>query len=812
MAAMFVRQRLILLFSLSLILFCLWGRIIGFIVELPLDASRIYHLSGHAYGYVLEAPPCTFFVADDERHLTQSRAEFYEDDRQLNPPHEVHKAIVDSGGGRWSHWQTTVIFSALDNSDPSTGGHAYKVRLPAYFGWPLLLCLVAAALALVIPPGISGRSVPPLTQQASAGINYRPDIDGLRGIAILLVITFHYFPNVINGGFVGVDVFFVISGYLISSIIIGDITRGSFSFVGFYRRRILRIFPALAVVLAASGLIGLVLLLPDDYAGLGKHIAGGAGFVSNIVLWNESGYFDVGAGIKPLLNLWSLGVEEQFYLIHPLLLWVAWRARLNTIAVIIVITLFSLTFNLTLYTRDPVADFYSPLTRLWELMVGGLAAAIRVYGQQQRQQIWSKLAKTGPAHEIASATGLILILMAGYVITDNDLFPGLWALVPTLGTVLMISAGRHTLINRTILSHPVAVWIGLISFPLYLWHWPLLVFLRLSGDTYPSSLARAALLLVSFVLAWLTYRVIERPLRFGPRGGLKAMALLIAMIALGWTGYYINSEGGLPSLYDEAGRKLVKRILNVGKENAYVWAEKRKVDLAYFDNDNKIRVLVIGDSFSGDLINSLRQSEYDAAIQIRSLTIGTGCGNLMVASDLSAFIPPKKQVTCRDDKSYKNPRFIQMIKEADVIMLSSFWTEWEPIYLAESIRNLSAIPKASILVVGTKALSAGKATWKQLLRLPETTRYGATYKVPQSVNDLNDRLRAAAGSQRFIDIEKLLCGPEQDCPIFDQNRWPLSLDGLHLTVAGAQFLGVGLGNDPVLRAALARMPGGPGGP
>src|SRR5260370_40148903 len=168
----------------------------------------------------------------------------------------------------------------------------------------------------------NGGQAPNLTHP-----KYRPDIDGLRAVAVLLVVGFHAFPDWVKGGFIGVDIFFVISGFLISTIIFENLERNSFSFIAFYSRRIRRIFPALLVVLIAAFAIGRFTLLPDEYRQLGKHIAGGAGFVANFVLWNESGYFDRAAETKPLPHLWSLGIEEQFYIVFPLLLWLAWQRR-----------------------------------------------------------------------------------------------------------------------------------------------------------------------------------------------------------------------------------------------------------------------------------------------------------------------------------------------------------------------------------------------------------------------------------------------------------------------------------------------------
>ena len=203
---------------------------------------------------------------------------------------------------------------------------------------------------------------------------YRPDIDGLRAVAVLSVVAFHAFPEWIKGGFIGVDVFFVISGFLISTIIFENLDRGTFSFAEFYARRIKRIFPALIFVLSACLIFGWLSLLPEELNQLGKHILGGAGFVSNLVLWSESGYFDNSAETKPLLHLWSLGIEEQFYIVWPFLVWAAWKRKLNLFYVTLSLLVASFASNIWLIQANPVATFYSPLTRFWELLCGSLLA------------------------------------------------------------------------------------------------------------------------------------------------------------------------------------------------------------------------------------------------------------------------------------------------------------------------------------------------------------------------------------------------------------------------------------------------------
>lgn len=336
---------------------------------------------------------------------------------------------------------------------------------------------------------------------------------------------------------IGVDIFFVISGFLISTIIFGSLDRADFSFEAFYIRRIRRIFPALLIVLLSCLAFGWFALLADEYEGLGKHIAAGAGFVSNLALWNESGYFDAESSTKPLLHLWSLGIEEQFYIVWPLLLWLSWKKRLDLFRVTLGLGLASFALNIYLLQSDLVADFYSPLTRFWELLGGaGLAyARLRGFRAPKKMRL--------PASAV-SFLGAGLILAGLLLIHKKSLFPGFWALLPTAGAVFVIAAGPQAWFNRVVLSHRAMVFFGLISFPLYLWHWPLLSFARLIESDIPSPSVRASMAALSVLLAWATYRWVERPLRFGPNGKKKALFLLLAMAvtaALG--GAVFESEG-----------------------------------------------------------------------------------------------------------------------------------------------------------------------------------------------------------------------------------------------------------------------------
>jgi peptidoglycan/LPS O-acetylase OafA/YrhL len=367
---------------------------------------------------------------------------------------------------------------------------------------------------------------------------YRPDIDGLRAIAVLSVVGFHAFG--IQAGFIGVDVFFVISGYLISSIIFGDLQQNQLSILDFYRRRIKRIFPALLTVLLFCFALGWFALLADEFTALNKHIAAGLAFVSNLVLLGESGYFDSASHNKILLHLWSLGIEEQFYIFWPLLLLIFWRFRLKLGMLLWALLLCSFLLNVALIYSYPSATFYFPFTRVWELLIGA-ALAYRITIQNKPVLLWG-------SSNLNSWLGLALFIAANIFINDRSAFPGWWALLPTLSAALWISAGSLAWFNQHVLSSRVLVWFGLISYPLYLWHWPLLTYARiLDGGRQPSSLVRICMVLLAILLAWLTYRLIERPIRFNQKTFFTPARLFIAGIVFFCVSGYIYLNGGLPN-------------------------------------------------------------------------------------------------------------------------------------------------------------------------------------------------------------------------------------------------------------------------
>ncbi|MDR0466082.1 MAG: acyltransferase, partial [Deltaproteobacteria bacterium] len=395
----------------------------------------------------------------------------------------------------------------------------------------------------------------------SPALAYRPDIDGLRAFAVLAVVGFHAFPATLKGGFIGVDVFFVISGYLISGILLNDLQQGTFSLWNFYSRRIRRIFPALLVVLAAVLIFGWFALFPDEYLALGMHVFGGAAFSANFLLWREAGYWDVAAKAKPLLHLWSLGIEEQFYVVFPLLLFLCAKKHFRIATIVICLCILSFLDNLYCMP-DPTVNFYNPLARAWELLSGAALCALMrhpsangCYLKLDALTAWIIYKKEQENDGrslglVLAVLGVILLGCALLVVRESRPFPGLQALLPVLGTTLLIAAGSSNPVSRHLFANRLAVFTGLVSYPFYLWHWALIsyAFIINGGLDASTRLVRVGLVITSFVLAVLTYFLVEKPIRFGvwARQG-KVYALIAGMLVMGTLGAVVRHEQGFPA-------------------------------------------------------------------------------------------------------------------------------------------------------------------------------------------------------------------------------------------------------------------------
>ncbi|MGB5207299.1 MAG: acyltransferase family protein [Azonexus sp.] len=424
--------------------------------------------------------------------------------------------------------------------------------------------------------------------------DYRPDIDGLRAVAVLAVLLFHCFPTALPGGFVGVDVFFVISGYLIGRSSFDEIAAGRYSAWAYFGRRARRIFPALIVVLVSVLIAGYWMLMPNEYELLGKHVAGASIFISNWQFWREVGYFNAEASLKPLLHLWSLAVEEQFYLVLPLFFLVAGRRHRRVawlLGGVAVISLMGVTWRLA----DHKAWAYFHLfSRGWELLVGVLLA----YGESRlRANGQHSFLTAGRWRSICSGLGLTLVLGSAWGFSSATPFPGPSALLPTLGSALVIMGGGATPLNRGLSVRPL-VYIGLVSYPLYLWHWPILSMLRIVDGIDLDFETRLAVFLVSFPLASLTFHLVERPLRSSGLGRMRNFPLLLwaALLVVGALGYNVFAKGGLPGRFDGIDTTLQPA------------SPRQTMPPEGFVSDRK--AILVGDSHAGMYVDALRSYFY----------------------------------------------------------------------------------------------------------------------------------------------------------------------------------------------------------
>lgn len=495
---------------------------------------------------------------------------------------------------------------------------------------------------------------------------FRPDIDGLRAIAVLAVVVFHAFPELLPGGFVGVDIFFVISGYLISGIIVDGMASDRFSLLGFYRRRIHRIFPALAVVLASLLLVGYVYFFSDEYQLLGKHTLCGSLFAQNIALSDEIDYFDVAAHRKPLLHLWSLAIEEQFYIAYPLLLIILKRLGLPLLASLATLGVAAFACNVVFIDLYATTVFYSTGTRAWELLVGGGIALIH---RSPRSTVASWM-HSAIGRQILSIGGLGLIGLSAWWFSRGLVYPGWWAIVPVLSTAMVIAAGPQVLLNRGLLGNPVVTYIGRISYPFYLWHWPLLAVCHLIHPEGVPALTRALAVLTALILAILTYHLLEQRLRRSPSrvvtGGLIASAAMLAIV--GGLGFVSVIE---PRHADNAFDAIVRRADRDWTFPGEMVSRQIGNRWCHFAGGSGPKTLFWGDShmeqYGPRILELLKKGR---ASPQRGIIFVTGSGLTPLPGVRNRVTP---SIT---DDGYEAFRLLVAAKDVDSVVITARWTHY----------------------------------------------------------------------------------------------------------------------------------------
>ena len=612
-------------------------------------------------------------------------------------------------------------------------------------------------------------------------MKYRAEIDGLRALAVLPVILFHAGFESFGGGFVGVDVFFVISGYLITTIIISEMAKGNFSIVNFYERRARRILPAMFFVIAVSLPFAWFWLGPSDLKDFGQSLVAVSTFSSNILFWRESGYFDTVAELKPLLHTWSLAVEEQYYVIFPIFLMLTWRLGVQWVVTLLAI-IFLLSLSLAQWGayNNPFAAFFLLPTRGWELLVGVFAAFYLKYNTHLKSQ---------PLNQFLSLLGFSMIAYSIIVFNKTTPFPGLYALIPTLGTGLLILCAVPKTFIHSLLSMKSIVGIGLISYSAYLWHQPLLAFARhrLLGEV--PDLLLIVLCITSLVMAWFSWHFVEKPFRHKlilKRKFIFAFSSLgISFLLL--TGLWLNATDGGLVYYSPEKQKALSNFINA---NDYTERQHREITLKKFNKtDNKKDILIIGDSHSQDLANMVFEAELNNTYEFSAFYISNSCGVLMIDRENLKIRPT---VHCNKETLFLNNALVNQMLAADEIWVVARWRNDDLNYMKESLENILSV-NTNLMVFGTKYLGSVNSKWyidndlslwkKSFLHEGDRDIFKETAMINDSLLEITKLLGV-----KFINTQGLVCNSNDFCSNYVDGNI-ISYDGSHLTPYGARVLG-----------------------
>jgi len=590
---------------------------------------------------------------------------------------------------------------------------------------------------------------------------YRPEIDGLRAIAVLAVILDHAGMPWLPGGFIGVDIFFVISGYLITRIIVDQLAEGRFSLAHFYERRARRILPALLLMLLLTVPAAILLMMPADLDDYGQSLAATTVFANNVRLAGTTSYFAVAADMKPLLHSWSLGVEEQYYLLAPVLLLLAWRtAKLRAVWIgIAVASVISALLSHWLAPHRDDVHFFLITSRVWELGAGALA----VLSEARLRQ-----AVKAPARAVLALAGLAMVVAALLLFRWQMKLPDWPSALPVLGACLLLVFAETGGPVTRLLSLPPLVWTGLISYSLYLFHQPIFAFARLASLEEPSPWLIPALIVPVFTCAWASWRFVEQPFRDPARVSTRALLITVSagsIVALA-VGLGLYFSHGLRSSWPELAdpNSGYDRRINVAYNNA-----PRNLLGAPLPEKPGHGVLVIGASFARDFINMARETHR-----------------------LDGYA-----ISYADEKECKarpGPDTLRNASRADAIVLASRLTPGMIPCVARLAARLRAVSKAPILILGSK--SFGMANAAPMTLMPPAQRYGFRPKPLRDEIVTNDLAKRAFAGERYVDMLGMLMDADGRVPLFTPDRKLISWDRYHLTRPGARYVGEIIFRDP----------------
>ena len=613
-------------------------------------------------------------------------------------------------------------------------------------------------------------------------MKYRAEIDGLRALAVLPVILFHAGFELFGGGFVGVDVFFVISGYLITTIIISEMAEEKFSIVNFYERRARRILPALFFVMAVCLPFAWLLLVPSDLLEFGHSLIAVSTFSSNFLFWSEAGYFAGPAELKPLLHTWSLAVEEQYYILFPIFILLTWRLGIKWVLFILSF-IFMLSLGVSQWGayKIPSANFYLLPTRGWELLVGVFIAFYLKYNTYIKSYL---------ANQLLSLLGFSMITYSIVVFNESTPFPSLYALIPTIGTGLVILCAIPQTTIHKLLSLNFIVGIGLISYSAYLWHQPILAFARHAIEGEAHNLVVIILCISSLFFGWFSWRYIERPFR--QKSYLQRKFIFKFSIAgiLFFTiiGIFLHVIDGGSKSYSQQKQKIITAFL--ADNSGYTEKRESTLSLNKFDKTNELKdILIIGDSHMQDLVNAVYEAGLNEKYEFSSFLISVNCGIYFVRNKKDIEDP---KFDCENRSFYNSNLRKQMLIADEIWVISNWKKEYVDKYMIKSLENLKDVNK-NIKIFGTKGFGFVSEKW-YLKNDPElwlssikSNKDIKIYKSVENTNNLINEISKDLGVE-FINTQHLLCDGNNLCPNYSNGNI-ISYDGSHLTPYGANILG-----------------------
>ncbi|EIZ4585130.1 acyltransferase [Escherichia coli] len=579
-------------------------------------------------------------------------------------------------------------------------------------------------------------------------LKYRPEIDGLRTLAVLPVIFFHAGVQWIPGGFLGVDVFFVISGFLITSILLKECSNRTFTFSGFYERRVRRIAPALILMTSVTFIISLFMMVPYDLKNLGQSVVATIFSANNILLYLTSGYWSTASEFKPLYHTWSLAVEEQYYLVAPVIIYIIYSINhnkliKNSFMFLLVISIASFLYATITTVHNMELSFLMLPSRAWEIALGGVAA-IAHYKIKRKSNILAYL-------------GFLLIISSYFLVNGKKSHPGFETLFPVLGACLFLMHSNASKGIGKIMSIKPIVLCGMISYSLYLWHQPVFAFIRLNSKFEPSTTYFIASIPLIFIISWMSYVFVEKPFRNKRKTSTKKILsyTLAFSLVLSASGILMHKTYGLQNIRPD--------LAYGGNPQEYVDSPKKLKNIEFSDNGKKI--LIMGNSYARDLINAI-----STKIKTNDLNIvyfEGGC-----------------------DWSIDNKNKLDYyLNDSDIILYSENWGAGDYNNNVEKLRHcydyIKSKTTAKMYLIGTKNFGYNN-NFAVNLSLNDRV-LAKTYPLSRYI-EFNNKAKMIFGDD-YIDLFDLIKDNNGMVRVFDENGKFLSYDANHLTKYGASYIG-----------------------